>query len=391
MAGSQYVSIGKDGETVYCVKVESGNAVIYSIDGVELGRCDVASHYAWLVRGKCVFQKTGGGIRYYDGEDWCDFGGDFYDFVGRTEDGLYYFVKAGSGLTRNLYKSVSIAVYPIRLGPVVSEIEYTGSAVGSTPVRLASGRTYAGLVCQNGTGIRNLCILWPIDEYGLSPTGPSDFGTVVDYSVYACPASFNKFPDGRENTVEVVPIGNYLDEVIAYEGGYLHIAHIVESKLITDRTGYSVIPVINTLPWTDLGACFGSGIRASAKLNGRRYVTSGTGLSSFTEGSSGMAMKILSPIMKADGVNARSFYEIGQNTFLIATDKGVYRYQHLDGTPVVGRMSPGTGYNVAQVTSYNFGDAVDTYLIANMLDGYLYSSENCRVWKKQFNPTPASA
>ena len=327
--------------------MESGKAVVYSIDGVELGRCTVASYYAWLARGKCVFQKTGGGIRYYDGEAWCDFGSDLYDFVGRTEDGLYYFVKADSSLRRNLYKSVSIAVYPIRLGPVVSEITYIGLAVGSSPVRLASGRTYAGLVCQSGTEIRYLCILWPTDEYVESPTGPGDPGAVADYSVYACPASFNEFPDGRVNTMEIVPVGNYLDEVIAYEGGYLHIAHIVESKLITDQTGYSVIPVINTLPWTDLGTSFGAGIRASAKFNGRRYVTSGTGLSSFTEGSSGLAMKILSPIMKADGVNARSFYEIGQNAFLIATDKGVYRYQHLEGTPAIGRMSPGTGYNVA--------------------------------------------
>ena len=105
--------------------------------------------------------------------------------------------------------------------------------------------------------------------------------------------------------------------------------------------------MINTLPWTDLGASFGGGILASAKLDGRRYVTSGTGLSSFMEGSPGVAMKILSPIMKADGVNARSFYEVGQNAFLIATDKGVYRYQHLEGVPVVSRMSPGTGYNIA--------------------------------------------
>lgn len=214
--------------------MESGKAVVYSIDGIELGRCNVASYYAWLTRGKCVFQKTGGGIRYYDGEAWCDFGSDLYDFVGRTEDGLYYFVKADSSLRRNLYKSVSIAVYPIRLGPVVSEITYVGLAVGSTPVRLASGRTYAGLVCQNGTGIRNLCILWPTDEHVTSPTGPGDSGTVADYSVYACPASFNEFPDGRVNTMEVVPVGNYLDEIIAYEGNYLHIAHIVESKLITD-------------------------------------------------------------------------------------------------------------------------------------------------------------
>ena len=26
-----------------------------------------------------------------------------------------------------------------------------------------------------------------------------------------------------------------------------------------------------------------------------------------------------------------------------------------------------------------------------MLDGYLYSSENCRIWKKQFRPVPAPA
>ena len=116
LAGSQCVSIGKDGETVYCVKVESGKAAVYSIDGTKLGQCDVPSDYAWLTRGKCVFQKAGGGIRYHDGDIWCDFGRDSYDFVGQAEDRLYYFVKAGS---RNLYKSVSIAIYPIRLGPVV--------------------------------------------------------------------------------------------------------------------------------------------------------------------------------------------------------------------------------------------------------------------------------
>lgn len=64
-----------------------------------------------------------------------------YDFVGRTEDGLYYFVKTdvsdtdndsaeagedetvdnteNSSSKRNLYKSVSIAVYPTRFEPAV--------------------------------------------------------------------------------------------------------------------------------------------------------------------------------------------------------------------------------------------------------------------------------
>ena len=96
--------------------MESDKAVVYSIDGTKLEQCDVPSDYAWLTHGKCVFRKTGGGIRYHDGDTWCDFGRDSYNFVGQTEDGLYYFVKASN---KNLYKSVSIAIYPIKIGPVV--------------------------------------------------------------------------------------------------------------------------------------------------------------------------------------------------------------------------------------------------------------------------------
>lgn len=185
-----------------------------------------------------------------------------------------------------------------------------------------------------------------------------------------------------------MPLGDFLDELVVYEGGYLHIARVHDAHLVIDDSGTSIIPVVNTLPYTDFAANFVQDISASAKSGGLRYITTGTGLSSFAEGTAGLALKVLSPTMKADGIDARSFYEIGQNAFLIATNAGVYRYQHLDGTPVVGRMSPGSGYNVAQITSYNFTGMADTYLMANTLDGYLYNSENARVWKKMFAPAP---
>lgn len=46
----------------------------------------------------------------------------------------------------------------------------------------------------------------------------------------------------------MVPIGDFLDEIIVCEGGYLHIANVLDSKLITDDSGSSVVPVTNTLP-----------------------------------------------------------------------------------------------------------------------------------------------
>lgn len=55
ISGSQCVDIGNDGETAYCVKVMSGKAAVYSINGSPIGRCDVDSTGAWLVDGKCIF------------------------------------------------------------------------------------------------------------------------------------------------------------------------------------------------------------------------------------------------------------------------------------------------------------------------------------------------
>lgn len=141
------------------------------------------------------------------------------------------------------------------------------------------------------------------------------------------------------------------------------------------------------MPWSDLGEAVAAGIVGSAKLGGVRYVAGATGLSSFQDATSGLAMKALSPAMRADGVQAKSFYEIGQNKFLVASDKGVYRYMHLDGAPVVSLMSPQTGYDVRQITSYNFDGTEDIYIMANAFDNYVLSSENARVWHKMFKPS----
>lgn len=387
------VGLGKSGETLYYVKATGEGAAktakVYSVDGGEIASCGGSSR-AWLAGGTCFFQKVSGGIRYYDGDMWRDVGDGQYESAHRAGDGRYYFVKSENG-KRDLYEGASIPAYPVAAGPAFSEITYVGLNEPA-PVRLAAGDAYAGLVCQDDVGTRYLCIMWPTDEYSSDPTadgdGPDGGGS---YSVYACQASFSEFPDGRDNPAEIVPLGDFLDEVIAYEGGYLHVARVTKSKLITNASGTSFVPVVSTLPWTELGAAFGEGVRASAKSGGRRYVASETGLSSFPDGSSGLVMKILSVPMKADGVDARSFCQTGQNAFLVATDRGVYRYQHVEGEPVVRRISSGEGYDAAQIVSYNFSGGVDAYLMANALDGYIYGSENCRVWKKQFRPAPSSA
>ena len=329
-AVAQCVSIGKDGETAYYVKTVGNKATVYSIDNDLLSQCDSDSSNAWLAGGKYMFQKIGGGLRYYDGETWHDIGSGQYKLVDRAGDGSYYFVKSESG-RKDLYKGVSVAAYPLSFGPTYLSAIYTASAAGNTPVRLASGRNYAGLVCQDSSDMRNLCILWPTNIFDIPRTDESDEGSEDPdesdrYRVYVCPVSFNDFPDGRSNPAEIVPLGDFLDEIIVCEGGYLHIARVSESKLLINMSGTSIVPITGTLPWTELSERFTDGICASAKLNGRRYVTSGTGLSSFTEGVSGIVMKILSPTMKSAGVDARSFYRTGQNTFLVATDKGVYRY-----------------------------------------------------------------
>jgi len=93
--------------------------------------------------------------------------------------------------------------------------------------------------------------------------------------------------------------------------------------------------------------------------------------------------------MKNVGAEARAFYEIGVNSFIVPTNKGVYRYEHVDGMPSVSRISP-SDYGPAQVTSNEFGGTVK-YWMANAVDNFLYSSDNCRIWKKEFRPVSSGS
>ena len=113
-------------------------------------------------------------------------------------------------------------------------------------------------MCQESAGVRrSLCILWPSDRYTAASTGSgTGASTAGEYNVYACKAVFQDFPDGNDNPAEIVPLGDFLDEIVAYEGGYLHIARVLDMRLIMDSSGTSIIPVINTLPWTALGYSF---------------------------------------------------------------------------------------------------------------------------------------
>jgi len=43
--------------------------------------------------------------------------------------------------------------------------------------------------------------------------------------------------------LEIVPLGDYLDEIVIYEGGYLHIANVQDRKLIVDDAGTSNIDI----------------------------------------------------------------------------------------------------------------------------------------------------
>lgn len=327
----QCVSIGKNGKngsSVYYVKQESeGGVGVYLISGSTPKYQDSDSTGAWYVGDKCFFQKNGGGLVYYKEGDglrpYSIAGGGQYELVdcaGEAGKETYYFVRSDGG-RKNLYKGVSIAVYPLVHGPSRLTVSYVGADGENDPlpVRLVKGKTYAGLVCQNS------------GDSGSAPArGLYVLYSAGDSSLSACRASFGRrFSTGTEEIASaegIVPVGDALDEIIVYADKYLHVARVLESNLIIDGSGSSVIPIVGTLPWTELGDSFAEGISASAKLGGRRYVTTGAGLSSFAEGSPGIAMKILSPVMKGDNVNARSFYQTGQNMFLVATDKGLYRY-----------------------------------------------------------------
>lgn len=88
-------------------------------------------------------------------------------------------------------------------------------------------------------------ILWPMGDPGSSPAEGSggSSGSASTYQVYAVNAQFAHFPDGQINIEQIVPLGDFMDEIVVYEGGYLHIAKVAEGKLITDQSGSSTIPV----------------------------------------------------------------------------------------------------------------------------------------------------
>ena len=184
----------------------------------------------------------------------------------------------------------------------------------------------------------------------------------------------------------MVPINDFLDEIIVYEGGYLHTARVYESRIISGKSGSSLINVVDTMPWTYFAEIFLNGASSSVKIGNVRYIApkDAGGIYSFTDAGTGLIMKILNMAMTRDGVDVRQLYEIGTNCFYAATSAGVYRYMHIDGVPAVNRISPSAGYDVRQVISYNFG-GTDAYLMVNS-DNFMYESENARVWKKTFKP-----
>ena len=122
LVGSQCVSIAKNDGKAYCVKIESNKAVVCTIAGEVLQRCDVESTNAWYTGGRCFFQKQSGGVRYHDGDIWRDIGNGQYRDVACVENGLCYFLTAS---TSDLYESVSIAAYPLLWDPVITGIIWT--------------------------------------------------------------------------------------------------------------------------------------------------------------------------------------------------------------------------------------------------------------------------
>jgi hypothetical protein len=57
-------------------------------------------------------------------------------------------------------------------------------------------------------------------------------------------------------------------------------------------------------------------------------------------------MKTISPTMKMNKINARSFYKIEKNNFYIPTNSGIYRYLHIDNILNINRITPAAGYNI---------------------------------------------
>lgn len=245
--------------------------------------------------------KTPSNELLYGDADGLDSAGSFLaDSAIAVPGGKRYFIgRKTLSDEYGLYEAIGVADRPLKDGPIMCEVQADSSASSLTPARLAGGRKYAGYVGVDSLDIKTLCILWPLGVPTYAPTGGRTVHVAQadpdEYHVTAVPARFDRFPDGRINTAAIVPLGDFLDEIIAYEGGYLHIARIRDDGLIMNSGGESVVPVVATLPWSELGESFAAGIFASAKCDGVRYVAPETGIKSFKDMQSGLAMKVLSP------------------------------------------------------------------------------------------------
>lgn len=391
--------LGSDG----CIRLGVSEGIAYgtylTLDGtvirhlVEAGSEPVTyngeSFDGWLAGGKYFFNKASSGLAYYNGSTWSDIGDGIYlDIVGKT-GGRCYFLRRDNPTERDLYEGFSNARYPLIGDPK----QYTVSGVDDNPIKLASGRVYAGYIGKDeDLGVCSLFALGPMLDMVVQPTAnPSSGGGLADpeYFVTVFKTIFDGFSDGDEdNITQIVALGDFLDELIVLGGKHLY-AIRVQDKLFLDETRqYSKVSVFEALPYTELTTKLQDGASASAKRGNARYIAldGKQDIYVFSDPQTGIIMKSLNRQMLADGVNARSFYEIGQNKFLVATNSGVYRYMHIDGIPVVGRISQQYGYDIAQITSYNFSGVQDTYVLANALDNALYTSENGRVWRLNFRP-----
>lgn len=95
----------------------------------------------------------------------------------------------------------------------------------------------------------------------------------------------------------------------------------------------------------------------------------------------GIVMKLVNTRMYDNSVSARSFCQIGENEFLVNTDKGLYRYAHTGGLPTVATVTV-SSYNIGSVALYNFGGGLSGYLFS--AGSTVYESSNYRVWKPKF-------
>ena len=296
----------------------------------------------WLAGDKYFFAKTGGGLAYScDGAEWHEIADGIYSDIAGKTDGRCYFLKNGDS-SADLFLGISNMKYPLKT------LEQCGPSplapLSTRPVRLVRGRVYAGYVgIETGISAYKLYALAPMLAGGSMPLGPVPPGGSTpgyEYSVTVLESGIQITDDGYITQITV--LGDFLDEIIVRGSKYLHVAQVQDRLFVDASLNSSVVPVVETLPYTELASEMAAkGVQSSAKNGNTRYIilSGEPGVYAFSDPSSGVVMKSLSRQMLADSVDARAFYEIGQNKFLVATNSGVYRYMHINGIPQVNRIS----------------------------------------------------